>query len=202
MTSAATAAPRDTKTANAAKKLAGYHTIVVDVFTIAKNPSTANFPKGLASAIHGRAVQELEAKALFDAVIDAAPIASSQPDDASGRVDLRISPVTPEIAAPAGTPSPAEGVRNRRLILHCKIVTFSKGNRAARYLAGFGAGESKLKVRFTLTDGDTGAAVMSWEQTGTFKGTFTPFGGNNESAFYGAANGVVKGMIKQIEKNR
>ncbi|MGH9562148.1 MAG: DUF4410 domain-containing protein, partial [Terracidiphilus sp.] len=98
---------------------------------------------------------------------------------------------------------PAEGNRaDRRVILNCTILSFSTGNRAARYLAGFGAGESKLKVRFALKDAKTGADVMSWEQTGTFKGMFTPFGGNANTAFAGAANGVVKGLMKQIEKNR
>ncbi|MGH9738594.1 MAG: DUF4410 domain-containing protein [Candidatus Acidiferrales bacterium] len=199
---AAFAAPRASRSAKDARKLAPYNAIVVKPFAIEKYPSTADAPDGLASAIQKRAVQELEANALFDAVIDASPMVSSQSDDASGRVDMRISPVARGIAATAGTPSPADGMRDRRLILHCEVVSFSRGNRAARYLAGFGAGESKLKARFTLTDEKTGADVLSWEQTGTFKGMLTSFGGGNQSAVNGAANSVVKGMIKQIEKNR
>lgn len=199
---AAFAAPHASRSAKDAKKLAPYNAIVVKPFAIEKNSSTADAPDVLASAIQNRAVQELEANALFDAVIDAPAKTSPQSGDANGRMDLRISPVAPATAIPPGTQAPAAGIRDHRVILRCEVLSFSKGNRAARYLAGFGAGEAKLKVRFTLTDEKTGAEVMTWDQTGTFKGMFTSFGGGNQSAVNGAANSVVKGMIKQIEKNR
>lgn len=194
-------APGKTRRQSNAKKLADYQVIVVQAFTIDKG-AAATAPEGLETALHARAVQELQAKALFDAVIDAAPPPESAPTPI-GSVDLRVGAAQPDAPRGASVPQPDGSRRDeRRLLLRCAVLSFSKGNRAARYVAGFGAGESKLKVRFTLADAKTGAEVMSWEQSGNFKGMFTPFGGSGKRASNGAANGVVKGLMKQIEENR
>lgn len=199
---AATARPREPRSATTAKKLSDYKVIVVEAFTIDKNPATADFPKGLELLIHARAVQELQAKALFDAVVDAGPAVPEDAAAPNAPLDMRVGAVSPA-PSPVGAQAARDAVSaGRRVDLHCVILSFSKGNRAARYVAGFGPGESKLKVRFTLTDAMTGTEIMSWEQTGTFKGTFTPFGGSSGQASDSLANGVVKGLIKQIEKNR
>jgi hypothetical protein len=184
------------------KKLAAYKVIVVEAFTIDKSATAQDAARGLASELHERAVEKLQAKALFDAVVDAAPVRSNEPSTPNGPVDLRVRAAPPPIGTAAAQTPDNRPRSDRRLILHCAVLSFSKGNRAVRYLGGFGAGESKLKVRFALTDAKTGAKVMDWEQTGTFKGTFTPFGGSANQAMASAANGVVKGLIKQIEKNR
>jgi Domain of unknown function (DUF4410) len=184
------------------KKLAGYNVIVVQAFTISKSVAASSTPAGFESMIHARAVEQLRAKAIFDDVVDAAPAAEDS-GRVDARVDLRVSPVrpvangVPEVEARAGTGA------ERRLILNGTILSFSRGNRAARYLTdGFGAGESKVKIRFTLMDAKTGAELMSWTGQGTFKGALSAFGGSANQAVTGTANGVVKGLIKQIEKNR
>lgn len=187
-----------------AKKLAGYDVIVVKAFTIDKSPATSGAPEGLESVIHARAVEQLQARAIFDGVIDAAPPAASEDDGrVDARVDLRVSPVQPVVTGVPGVEAGANTGAERRVVLNGTILSFSKGNRAARYVAdGLGAGESKLQIRFTLTDAKTGAELMNWTGEGTFKGALSPFGGSANQAMAGATNGVVKRLIKQIEKNR
>jgi Domain of unknown function (DUF4410) len=186
------------------KKLAGYDVIVVKAFTIDKNPATSGAPEGLESMIHARAVEQLQAKAIFDGVIDAAPPAASEDDGRiDARVDLRVSPVQPVVTGVPGAEARDSTGADSRVVLNATILSFSKGNRAARYVTdGLGAGESKLQIRFTLTDAKTRAELMSWTDEGTFKGALSPFGGSANQATSGAANGVVKRLIKQIEKNR
>jgi hypothetical protein len=187
----------------ASKKLAGYDLIVVKAFTIDKGPATSSAPPGLESMIHARAVQELQAKAIFDGVIDAAPPATDTAEPSDQRVDMRISAAQPIVTGPPGAETHLSGRADRRVALSGTILSFSKGNRATRYLTdGMGGGKSKLTMRFTLTDAKTGDELMSWTDTGTFKGTLSPFGGSANQAMAGAANGVVKELIKQIEKNR
>jgi len=187
-----------------AKKLAPYRAIIVEAFTVEKGPATKNIPIGLESALQTDAVAKLQAAALFAGVINAAP-APAEAADVAQPLDLRVNaaqPIAPDSAAGEIAPAQPLASQDRRLILNGTIVSFKKGNRAARYLAGFGAGESKLKVRFTLQDAETGAQVMSWEQTGTFKGMFAPFGGSSGKAGHSEADSVIKGLIKKIEENR
>jgi hypothetical protein len=199
---AACAAPHASRLQAHSKKLAGYKVIVVNAFTIDEN-AAAKAPRRLDETLHARAVQELQAKAIFDAVVDAAPATSESAAGPVAPLDLRVGAVSPDerSAAPTQKPQNIAGA-GRRVVLDCVVLSFSKGNRAARYVAGFGAGESKLKVRFTLTDAKTGAEVMSWDQAGSFKGMFTPFGGSVSQATKSEAGGVMKGLIKQIEENR
>jgi hypothetical protein len=187
-----------------AKKLDGYNVIVVNAFTIDKNSATIGAPEGLESMIHARAVEQLQAKAIFDGVVDAAPPAASEDSGrVDARVDLRVSSVQPVMTGVPGAEPRANTGVERRVMLSGTILSFTKGNRAARYASdGFGAGESKLKMRFTLTDPKTGTELMSWTEEGTFKGALSPFGGSANQATTGATNGVVKALIKQIEKNR
>lgn len=185
------------------KKLAGYNMIVVKAFTIDKSPATSGAPEGLETMLHARAVEALKAKAIFDGVVDAAPAAPANSAESDARVDLRISPAPPMVTRPRGAEADEPGSGSRRVNLNGTVVSFSKGNRATRYLTdGLGAGESKLKMRFTLTDAKTGGELVSWTEEGTFKGTLTPFGGSGNEATAGAANGVVKRLLKEIEKNR
>jgi Domain of unknown function (DUF4410) len=186
-----------------ARKLSPYRAIIVEAFTVQKSAATKDIPIGLESALQNDAVTKLRAAALFDAVINAAP-APAEAASVAQPLDLRVNaaqPIAPTSAA--GQLSPSQPVTpDRRLTLHGTIISFNKGNRAARYFGGFGAGESKLKVRFTLLDAKTGAELMTWEQTGTFKGMFSPFGGSSGKADDNAANSVIKGLLKKIEENR
>ncbi len=184
------------------KKLTAYNVIVVNAFTSGKTSANEDAAAPVNGMIHARAVRELQASALFDGVIDAAPVPSENPASADARLDLRISPVQPVVSGPPGAETTEHVQANRRVILNGTILSFSKGSRAGRYLGGFGVGESKIKIRFALTDAKTGMELMSWIQTGTFKGTLSAFGGSTNQATAGATNGVVKGLIKQIAKNR
>jgi len=186
-----------------AKKLSQYTAIVVQAFTVQKSPATKDVPIGLESALQSDAVTRLQAAALFYAVINAAP-APADPAGVTEPLDLRVNaaqPITADSSAGRLAMPEAAG-HSRRLILNGTIVAFKKGNRAARYFAGFGAGESKLKVHFALVDAKTGAEVMSWDQTGTFKGMAAPFGGGSGKVDQGDAGSVVKGLVKKIEENR
>lgn len=141
------------------------HLIVVKGFAIDAGPATSIAPAGLDSMIHARAVQELQAKAIFNDLIDAAPAFSEETGRVDARVDLRVSAAQPGAAGVPGVEPPANTGADRRVILNGTILSFSSGNRAARYLSdGLGAGESKLKIRFTLTDAKTGAGLMSWTE--------------------------------------
>lgn len=186
-----------------AEKLSPYKAIVVEAFKVQKSPATKNFPIGLESALQNDAVSKLRAAALFDAVINAAPAPAAESSQVAP-LDLRVNaaqPIAPSSAA-GQLAAPQAASHGRRLILQGTVVSFNKGNRAARYFAGFGAGESKLKVRFTLVDAKTGHEVMNWDQTGTFKGMFAPFGGGSGKAGNSEANGVIKGLLKKIRENR
>lgn len=185
------------------KKLAGYNVVVVKAFTIDKSPATNGAPEGLGSMIHARTVEQLQAKATFDSVIDAAPPPPENSGRVDARVDMRISAAQPVATGVPGAQPRESTDTERRVVLDGTILSFNKGNRAARYATdGFGAGESKLKIHFTLTDAKTGAELMAWTEQGTFKGALSPFGGSANQATSGAANGVVKALIKHIEKNR
>ncbi|HUK30335.1 MAG TPA: DUF4410 domain-containing protein, partial [Candidatus Acidoferrum sp.] len=89
-----------------------------------------------------------------------------------------------------------------KLILSSTVEKFSKGNMAARVLVGFGAGESKITLRFVLHDASTGAEIMQLEQEATWSGDLSFTGGTPNEAARGAADNAVKGLIKEIRKNR
>jgi len=169
--SSARATPHPARTQE--KKLAGYNAIVLQDFSVDKNPATEDFPKGLETMMHSRAVAKVRDEKVFNKVIDAGEAPATQTDSSQ-----------------------------RSVVLNGTVMIFDKGSRAGRYWVGFGAGQAKLKVRFVLTDAGTGAEVMHWDQIATFKGTFNAFGGSQDQALTGVANGVVKGLIKQLRLNR
>ncbi len=164
----------------AAKQLAGYNGILVEKFAVDNNPATEDFPKGLETMMQSRAVQKLREKKIFDEVVDGAEPTAADPGVAK---------------APGAEPP-------RWLILSATVLTFDKGSRAARYWGGFGAGATRIKVRFVLRDEKTGAEILRFDHQGSFKGMFSTFGGSQEEAFGKAASGVVNGMTTELEKNR
>lgn len=110
-----------------AKTLAPCNVIVVDTFTIDKNPATSDAPAGLDSMIHARAVQQLQTKAIFNDVIDAAPPAASQ-DSArvDARVDLRVSAAQPVMTGVPGAQPRDSTVSERRVILSGTVLSSVK----------------------------------------------------------------------------
>jgi hypothetical protein len=192
-------------------KLAAYTIIAVEGFTVDKNAATEDFPKGLETMLQGRVVQELRKKGMFQEVLDVSEpgkdrtLAASARTDSTGaavaavRADSTAAVPKRESAAEAGADSAAEN--GRRVVMGNSILIFDKGSRAGRYFGGFGAGQTKIKARFVFTDPQTGKEVLRFDQQGTFKGAFSTFGGSEDEAFTGAARGLVKAMLNELEKN-
>jgi hypothetical protein len=187
------------------KKLASYNAIVVERFDVEKNAATEDFPKGLDVVMQGRAVAKLRERKLFETVIDGAeaPAASGAAENKEAVKEPGNPEKTePKAGEPSGQKDAATPSAERRLVLSSTVVFYDKGSRAARYFGGFGAGQSKVKVRFVLKDAQTNAEVLSFEKQGTFKGMFSAFGGSQEEAFTKAASGVVKALVEELIKNR
>jgi uncharacterized protein DUF4410 len=172
------------------KPLGEYSSILVSKFDVDKNPATEDFPKGLEVMMQSRTIQELRSKKLFADVVDGSePAAGAEPGQAK--------PV-----ANSNSASPAQNDSPRQIILSASVLTFDKGSRAARYMVGFGAGQSRVKMRFILRDALSGTEVLRFDQQGTFKGVFSVLGGSGDEAFVKAASSVVNNLIKELEKNR
>jgi hypothetical protein len=178
------------------KKLAGYDTVVVEPFAVEKNAATENFPQGFDALLQGRTITKLREGKVFEQVLDkdqTSATSTATPNTATGTI--------PNSNAPQDAQKSPEA-KDRRLLLASTVILFDKGSRAARYWGGFGAGESKIKVRFIFTDSQTGKEVLRFDQQGTFKGMWSAFGGSTDEAAVKAVNGVVKRLIEEIEKNR
>ena len=92
-------------------------------------------------------------------------------------------------------------VSARRARLTAVVISFDAGSHTARAM-GIGAGATKLRVRFTLTDAASGKEILAFERAGKFSGRFGGDGATNERAFSSTAAEVVDGVIQEIEKNR
>lgn len=82
-----------------------------------------------------------------------------------------------------------------KLKLTGEVTKYVKGNRAARYLVGFGAGKTKLMVDVKLTDIATGEVVFNQVVDGDV--TWGLFGGSSESAKGGVSDEVIREMKKR-----
>lgn len=101
-----------------------------------------------------------------------------------------------------GAEASAPTTDGKALTLSTQVIEFDKGSRAARWAVGFGAGATKVKVRFVLKDAANGQELLKTERQGKFYGTFSFVGGSKEHAVSEAAGDVVDGLIKEINKNR
>jgi hypothetical protein len=70
------------------------------------------------------------------------------------------------------------------------ITQFDKGNRAARYFVGFGAGRSKIQARVTFTDAKTHQLLLEDDVDG--KVVMGAFGGDGRGATRGLAKELAK----------
>lgn len=187
------------------KKLTGYNAIVIEKFDVEKNAATEDFPKGLEVVMQGRAVVKMREQKLFEKVIDGAEapgVTGAAENKEAVKEPGNTEKTERKTGEPSGQKNMATAPGERRLILSSTVVLYDKGSRAARYFGGFGAGQSKVKVRFILKDAQTNAEVMSFDKQGTFKGMFSAFGGSQEEAFAKAASGLVKALIDELTKNR
>jgi hypothetical protein len=86
--------------------------------------------------------------------------------------------------------------------LSSEVIQYKKGSRAKRYLVGFGAGATKVKVRFTFRKAATNEELLRTEREGSFAGVFSFVGGGKAEATEEAVGDVLDGLIKDILKNR
>ncbi len=158
---------------SANKKLTGYDIISLEKVTVEKNKETEDFPEEYGAVLHQSALSKLKKKNIFNQVIDAA--ANS------------VEPQNQEA---------------KRLILSSTVIEYKKGSRAKRYFVGFGAGATKVKVRFTLRDAATGQELLRTERDGSYSGVLSLAGGGKAEANEEAVGDVLDGLIKDILKNR
>ena len=83
----------------------------------------------------------------------------------------------------------------RKLRISGEVVKYVKGNRAARYLVGFGAGKTKLMVDVKLTDATTGEVVFNQTVDGDV--TWGVFGGSSDGAKGGVSDEIIREMKKR-----
>lgn len=107
----------------------------------------------------------------------------------------KFKEVVTAAAAPAngaGGESPAEDAGTVRI---SGVVTkYQGGNRAARYLVGFGAGRTKIVARVKFTDAASGRVLLEKDVDG--KVVMGMFGGEA----IGATRGLAKEVAKEAEK--
>lgn len=161
-----------------AKPLAGYNAIVVEKVAIEKNPRTEKFPEGYDAALQRKLIEQLREKKLFAEVID--PL---------------IEEAFKRYNAPA---PPAE----RRIVLTTTIVDFDPGNRALRYAVGWGAGATKIKVRFVFRDPASGEQKLQAAAQGRFLGVISVVGSGRNHAITEASGDIADALIREIRKNR
>jgi curli biogenesis system outer membrane secretion channel CsgG len=86
-------------------------------------------------------------------------------------------------------------VAGPKLKISGEITKFVKGNQAARYLIGFGAGKTKIMVDVKMTDASTGEVVFNQVVDGDV--TWGVFGGDSDAAKGGVADEVIREMKKR-----
>ena len=82
-----------------------------------------------------------------------------------------------------------------KLKISGEVVKYVKGNRAARYLVGFGAGKTKIMVDVKLTDAATGQVLFNQTVDGDV--TWGVFGGSSDSAKGGVSDELIREMKKR-----
>jgi uncharacterized protein DUF4410 len=158
---------------SANKKLAGYEIISLEKVTVEKSKETEDFPEEYGAVLHQSTLSRLKKKNIFNQVTDAAATS--------------VEPLDKEA---------------RRLILSSAVIQYKKGSRAKRYFVGFGAGATKVKVRFTFRDAATGQELLRTERDGSYSGVLSLAGGGKAEANEEAVGDVLDGLIKDILKNR
>lgn len=75
------------------------------------------------------------------------------------------------------------------------VTEFSKGNRAARYFVGFGAGRAKIKALVKFTDASTNEILLEDDVDGNV--VMGTLGGESSGAMRGLAKEVAK-VVKKV----
>jgi hypothetical protein len=154
----------------------GYAVITVEKFAVGTLSTKEGFPQDFEGVIQKTAVARLAASRLFEKVIDA---------------------TEPAAGAANGSSAPEEP---GRLILSGTIIGYDPGSQAARAMLCCGAGATKVKVRFIFRDAQTSKEVFRTDQQGKYAGTWAPTGGSADKGTREAAQKLVEGLIKEIQK--
>jgi len=77
------------------------------------------------------------------------------------------------------------------------VTEYKEGNRAARYLIGFGAGRAKVKAHVKIAD-STGKVLLEKDVDGNL--VMGAFGGNANSITRGLAKEIAKDIVKKLLK--
>ena len=93
------------------------------------------------------------------------------------------------------TDSTAQTAPARRAKITGVVTKYSKGNRAARYLVGFGAGRTKLVAHVKVVDAETGTMLFEQNVDGHVYGGL--FGGETDQAKGGLSSEIIKTMTKK-----
>ncbi len=108
-----------------------------------------------------------------------------------------IDATEPAVGAANGSSTPEEP---GRLILSGTIIGYDPGSQAARAMLCCGAGATKVKVRFIFRDAQTSKELFRTDQQGKYAGTWALTGGTSEKGTREAAEKLVEGLIKEIQK--
>ena len=91
-----------------------------------------------------------------------------------------------------------DGAPDASLRLTGSITTFNKGNRAERYVVGFGAGKTSLRAHIQFVDTASGMVKFESDVEGKVTGYFKAFGGESKDAADGLAKEVAKDARKKF----
>ncbi len=83
------------------------------------------------------------------------------------------------------------------LLIEGTLVKFNPGNRAARYIVGFGAGTASFEVECVFKDQKMGAELYRARYESKLAGGF--FGGNKKDSVRGCVDGITK-ELKKLKK--
>jgi hypothetical protein len=177
--------PQSTPPAKAKQKankpLAGFNVIVVEPFTVEKGEPTKDFPPGEEVNLQLGAVARLVESGMFEKVIDGTQKPSETPQPSE----------TPEKESP------------RKLILSGTIISFTKGDSAARFMTWpLPVGVSKVKARFVFRDAKNNQEVYQFEKEAKFQATMSGGIATKEEQMSHVKGGLLDALMKQIKSNR
>lgn len=104
---------------------------------------------------------------------------------------------TPEATTDTDKPKvkPGQIADNSALYLTGIVTEYKEGNRAARYLIGFGAGRAKVKARIKISD-SAGNILLERDVDGNL--IIGAFGGNSSVVTRGLAKEIRKVLLKKF----
>ena len=137
------------------------------------------FPVASLDVMMNEIVDEILKTKRFSQVRLDPPAPMVKPDNTGGEVKA-VPPITENTAMPA--------TDETDIILTGTITKYQPGNRATRYLIGFGAGKTKVVAAIKVMDKATGKVLLEKDVDG--KVIIGVFGGDS--------NGATRGLAKEV----